>query len=97
MTAIGSAAKRRDGRANSAYIRSTNFISLSPTLRSPGISTASLDSTSRRRRSDRHEDPGNPHVWVTVGEGPRKKLGHLSFGAFEDDFDRFADACKRWA
>ena len=34
--------------------------------------------------------PGNPHVWVTVGEGPRKKLVHISFGAFEDDFDRFA-------
>ena len=34
---------------------------------------------------------GNPHVWVTIGEGPRKKLGHLSFGAFEEDFDRFAE------
>ena len=34
---------------------------------------------------------GNPHVWVTLGEGPRKKLGHISFGAFEDDFDRFAE------
>ena len=34
---------------------------------------------------------GNPHVWVTLGEGPRKKLGHLSFGAFDDDFDRFAE------
>ena len=34
---------------------------------------------------------GNPHVWVTVGEGPRKKLGHISFGAFDDDFDRFAE------
>ena len=35
--------------------------------------------------------PGNPHVWVTLGEGPRKKLGHISFGAFDDDFDRFAE------
>jgi len=34
---------------------------------------------------------GNPHVWVTIGEGPRKKLGHISFGAFDDDFDRFAE------
>src|SRR5580704_17828037 len=34
---------------------------------------------------------GNPHVWVTLGEGPRKKLGHISFGAFEDDLDRFAE------
>jgi catechol 2,3-dioxygenase-like lactoylglutathione lyase family enzyme len=33
---------------------------------------------------------GNPHVWVTLGEGQRKKLGHISFGAFDDDFDRFA-------
>ena len=35
--------------------------------------------------------PGNPHVWVTLGEGSRKKLGHISFGAFDDDFDRFAE------
>jgi catechol 2,3-dioxygenase-like lactoylglutathione lyase family enzyme len=34
--------------------------------------------------------PGNPHVWVTLSEGPRKKLGHISFGVFDDDFDRFA-------
>ena len=34
---------------------------------------------------------GNPHVWVTIDEGPRKKLGHISFGAFDDDFDRFAE------
>jgi len=26
----------------------------------------------------------------TIGEGPRKKFGHWSFGAFEDDIDRFA-------
>jgi len=25
--------------------------------------------------------PGSPHVWVTLGEGPRKRLGHISFGA----------------
>ena len=35
--------------------------------------------------------PGSPHVWVTLSEGPRKKLGHISFGAFDDDFDRFAE------
>ena len=35
--------------------------------------------------------PGDPHVWVTLGEGPRKKLGHISFGAFDDDFVRFAE------
>ena len=34
---------------------------------------------------------GNPHVWGTVGEGPRKKHQYLSFGAFEDDLDRFAE------
>ncbi len=39
--------------------------------------------------------PGNPHVWVTLGEGPRKKLGHISFGAFDDDFDRFAERLSR--
>jgi catechol 2,3-dioxygenase len=33
---------------------------------------------------------GSPQVWGTIGEGPRKKLGYLSFGAFEDDIDRFA-------
>ncbi len=34
---------------------------------------------------------GSPHVWGTVGEGPRKKHQYLSFGAFEDDLDRFAE------
>lgn len=32
----------------------------------------------------------DPHIWGTVGEGPRKKHGHMSFGAFEEDIDRFA-------
>jgi len=31
-----------------------------------------------------------PHVWGTIGEGPRKKHQYVSFGAFEDDIDRFA-------
>ena len=30
------------------------------------------------------------HVWGTISEGPRKKFGYCSFGAFEDDIDRFA-------
>jgi catechol 2,3-dioxygenase len=34
---------------------------------------------------------GNPHTWGSIGEGARKKHGHLSFGAFEDDIDRFAE------
>ncbi len=37
---------------------------------------------------------GNPQVWGTIGEGPRKKLGYLSFGAYEDDIDRFAERLK---
>ena len=28
-------------------------------------------------------------------EGPRKKLGHISFGAFDDDFDRFAERLQK--
>jgi len=32
----------------------------------------------------------HPHVWGTIGGGPRKKFGYLSFGAFEDDIDRFS-------
>lgn len=31
----------------------------------------------------------NDHRWATVGEGPRKSLQHLSFGAFADDIERF--------
>ena len=31
-----------------------------------------------------------PHVWGTISEGPRKKLGYVSFGAFEDDIERFS-------
>ncbi len=33
---------------------------------------------------------GNPQVWGTIGEGSRKKLGYLSFGAYEEDIDGFA-------
>jgi hypothetical protein len=31
---------------------------------------------------------GHPHEWGTIGEG--KKHSHMSFGAFEDDIDRFS-------
>ena len=33
---------------------------------------------------------GHPHRWGSIGEGPRKKFGYISFGAFEDDIERFA-------
>jgi catechol 2,3-dioxygenase len=33
---------------------------------------------------------GNPHRWGSISEGPRKKFGYVSFGAFEDDIERFA-------
>ena len=32
----------------------------------------------------------HPHSWGSVGEGPRKKHGYVSFGAFEEDIDNFA-------
>ncbi|MGB7035677.1 MAG: VOC family protein [Xanthobacteraceae bacterium] len=32
-----------------------------------------------------------PHIWGTIGEGPRKKYGYVSFGAFEDDLDKFSE------
>ena len=34
---------------------------------------------------------GNPHVWATIGEGPRKKHQYMSFGIYEDDLARFAE------
>jgi catechol 2,3-dioxygenase len=33
---------------------------------------------------------GLAHSWGTIGEGPRKKHQYMSFGAFEDDIERFA-------
>jgi len=33
---------------------------------------------------------GHTHRWGSIGEGPRKKFGYISFGAFEDDIERFA-------
>ncbi|MBV9288541.1 MAG: VOC family protein [Hyphomicrobiales bacterium] len=33
---------------------------------------------------------GLSHTWGVVGEGARKRHRYLSFGAFEDDIDRFA-------
>jgi catechol 2,3-dioxygenase len=32
---------------------------------------------------------GNAHRWAVISEGGRKRLESLSFGVFEDDFDRF--------
>ena len=37
---------------------------------------------------------GHSHQWGTIGEGPRKKHGHLSFGAFEDDIGTFERRLK---
>jgi catechol 2,3-dioxygenase len=34
---------------------------------------------------------GHPHEWGTIGEGPRKKHSYMSFGAFEDDIDKFSE------
>ena len=31
----------------------------------------------------------HPHRWGLLVEGPRKSLGHLSFGVFDDDMERF--------
>ncbi len=51
-----------------------------------------------RQSADALRTFGSPHVWGTIGEGPRKKLGYLSFGAFEDDIDEFRRAAAgRWA
>jgi catechol 2,3-dioxygenase-like lactoylglutathione lyase family enzyme len=32
---------------------------------------------------------GHPHRWGQVTEGPAKKLSYISFGAFDDDIERF--------
>jgi catechol 2,3-dioxygenase len=32
---------------------------------------------------------GHPHRWVRLSEGPRKALGYVSLGVFEDDLERF--------
>ncbi len=34
------------------------------------------------------------HLWGTIGEGPRKKYGYVSFGAFEGDIERFAERLR---
>src|SRR3954452_17404943 len=33
---------------------------------------------------------GCAYRWVTIGEGPKKKIGHLSFGLYEEDAAAFA-------
>ena len=38
---------------------------------------------------------GHPHRWGRLNEGPRKALGHLSFGVFEDDVPRFQDRLRQ--
>jgi catechol 2,3-dioxygenase-like lactoylglutathione lyase family enzyme len=46
-----------------------------------------LEVRERGNALDLHTDT-SPHRWGSLVEGPRKRLHHLSFGAFEDDFDR---------
>jgi catechol 2,3-dioxygenase len=38
---------------------------------------------------------GQPHRWGSLVEGPRKRLHHLSFGTFDDDFVRLRQRLKR--
>ena len=38
---------------------------------------------------------GHPHRWGTIGEGARKKLNYVSFGAFEDDMPRFRERLEK--
>ena len=40
---------------------------------------------------------GGPHVWGMLGEGARKKHQYVSFGAFEDDLDRFSKRLQEMA
>ena len=34
---------------------------------------------------------GQPHLWGSLTQGPRKSLNYISFGAFEDDFSLFRE------
>lgn len=34
---------------------------------------------------------GSPHVWMRIGQGPRKRLAGLTFGVHPGDFGRFAE------
>lgn len=38
---------------------------------------------------------GNPHQWGLIVEGPRKRLHHLSFGAYAIDMPAFRDRLER--
>ena len=53
-----------------------------------------LDLEGRGNRIDVHTS-GHGHRWGTIIEGPRKRLSHLSFGVFEDDFPRFKERLSR--
>lgn len=37
----------------------------------------------------------HPHSWVTISEGPTKRLGYISLGAFEDDIESFRTNLQR--
>ena len=49
-----------------------------------------LELRARGNRIDVHTH-GHSHRWGTIVEGRRKRLSHLSFGIFEDDFPRFKE------
>ena len=80
---------RRPGELGIHSVDHFQFVAPDLTVAQNFYSEFGLDVSERGNRL-RLATKGSPHNWGFVGEGSRKKHQHISFGAFEDDIDRFA-------
>ena len=92
MTQIRSSmlASRRPGELGVHSIDAFNLVVPDVAKAEAFYATFGLDVQARGGRLDIHTF-GHPHRWGTVTEGATKKLSHLSFGVFEEDFAAFRD------
>ncbi len=83
-------ATRRPGELGIHSLNGFNLVVPDMLLAEKFYGEFGLDLQARGNRIDVHTH-GHSHRWGTIIEGPRKRLSHLSFGVFEDDFPRFKE------
>jgi hypothetical protein len=83
-------ATRRPGELGVHSLDEFNLVVPDIKLAETFYSEFGLELQVRGNRLDVHTH-GHNHRWGTIVEGSRKRLSHLSFGVFEDDFPRFKE------
>src|SRR5258706_1627527 len=93
MTAIRSLAEPKSRRPEALGVHSIDHFSLSiPDVAAAQkfYGTFGLDTRNERWKLNLYTE-GHPDPLGSLTDGRRKSLGHISFGAFEEDFPRFRE------